>query len=619
MILSLLRRSKKLHYITYFEEHKSNIKKTWDGIRKIVNINKKRNVTPSQIIYKNEVKTTNLNMAESLNDFYVNVGNMIENKIPRCDKKFSTYLIDANPSNIFLKPVDSDEIINLVKQISISKSCGPNSIPTNILRNNIHILSAPLEIIINNSFAEGVFPNFLKIADVCPIYKKGDLSKCENYRPISLLSNLSKIFERAMHTRIYDFLDKSEVFYELQFGFRKKYSTNHALLNIMEEIRSKLDNKTFSCGVFIDLEKAFDTVNHNILLHKLRHYGIRGVANAWFSSYLSDRKQKVSLNGISSNLLNIGCGVPQGSILGPLLFLIYINDMNRAVKNSIVHHFADDTNLLYSHKDPKALQKNMNEDLKLIFTWLCANRLSLNVSKTEFIIFKPPKIALKNRITLKLNGKILYESSKIKYLGLILDDRLTWKHHICELSKKLSRSIGILYRLKKDCPESVLKSIYFSLIHSYLSYGILVWGKAAAIYTNRLRLLQKKAIRIITNSDYMAHTKPLFKQLNILSFDDMIEHKTASLMWDYDHNLLPICFSNYFKPVSLTHSYRTRMASTGKLSQNFRIRTETHGKKMLKFIGPRLFNDIIELDIYKNSKYKNGFTKSHKKYLLSKY
>ena len=311
-----------------------------------------------------------------------------------------------------------------------------------------------------------------------------------------------------MHTRIYDFLDNSDVFYDLQFGFRKKHSTNHALLSIMEEIRRKLDNKTFACGVFIDLEKAFDTVNHAILLRKLHHYGIRGDVNSWFSSYLSERKQNVSLNGVSSTFLNISFGVPQGSILGPLLFLIYINDMNCATNNSIVHHFADDTNLLYSHKDPKILQKQVNEDLKHIFTWLCANRLSLNVTKTEFIIFKPPKIALRSRITLKLNGKVLYESSKIKYLGLILDGRLTWKHHISELSKKLNRSIGVLYKLKKYCPESVLKSIYFSLVHSYLSYGIVVWGEAAALYTNRLRLLQKKAIRIITNSDYSANTKP---------------------------------------------------------------------------------------------------------------
>ena len=160
-----------------------------------------------------------------------------------------------------------------------------------------------------------------------------------------------------MHTRLYEFLDKSNSFYELQFGFRKKYSTNHALLSIIEGIRKSLDNTTFSCGVFIDFEKAFDTVNHKILLAKLDHYEIRGTVNSWFQSYLNGRQQKVTIDGVSSQYQTITCGVPQGSILGPLLFLLYINDMHRAVKHSIVHHFADDTNLLCSDKNPKSLRK----------------------------------------------------------------------------------------------------------------------------------------------------------------------------------------------------------------------------------------------------------------------
>ena len=170
-----------------------------------------------------------------------------------------------------------------------------------------------------------------------------------------------------MHTRLYNFLSSNKSLYDLQFGFRQKYSTNHALLSIVEKIRESLDNKTFSCGVFVDLEKAFDTVNHAILLKKLEHYGIRGPAISWFSSYLSSRKQKVVFDGISSPLLDISCGVPQGSILGPLFFLIYINDMHTAVNFSSVYHFADDTNLLYRPKNPKMLRKHMNSDLKLLY------------------------------------------------------------------------------------------------------------------------------------------------------------------------------------------------------------------------------------------------------------
>ena len=197
--------------------------------------------------------------------------------------------------------------------------------------------------------------------------------------------------------------------------------------------------------------------------------------------------------------------------------------------------------------------------------------------------------------------------------------KLSWKHHINELCKKLNRSIGILYRLKTLCPQSVLKSIYFSLVHSNLSYGLVVWGNAAHIYTNRIRLLQKKAVRIITNSDYLAHTKPLFKELNILPFDDMLVHSTACIMWDFDHGYLPSCFTDYFHPVSGIHQYGTRMATSGKFSENYRVRTERHGKKMLKFIGPRLLNNLKDTELYKHSKTKTSFIRNHKHFLLSKY
>ena len=246
-----------------------------------------------------------------------------------------------------------------------------------------------------------------------------------------------------MYNRLEEFLKSSEVLYKYQFGFRKQYSTNHALVSIVEKIRDALDKNMYTCGVFIDLEKAFDTVNHQILLSKLYHYGIRGIANMWFSSYLSGRSQSVTLNGIASSKMNVSCGVPQGSILGPLLFLLYVNDMNLAVRSSIVHHFADDTNLLYSNRSLKKIKTVVEKDLAYLYDWLCANRLSLNAGKTEFIIFRPSRKKLDLRITLRLHHTKLFESPKIKYLGLILDNKLNWKPHIMELSKKLGRAVGL--------------------------------------------------------------------------------------------------------------------------------------------------------------------------------
>ena len=246
--------------------------------------------------------------------------------------------------------------MDLISNLKTSKSVGPFSIPTSILQLTKDIICFPLSEIINLSFLTGTFPDNLKIAKIIPIFKNDSKLSCNNYRPISLLSNISKIFEKLMYTRVYNFLDNFKCLYELQFGFRSNTSTNHALISITETIREAIDSGSFACGVFIDLQKAFDTVD------KLYHYGIRGASYQWFKSYLSDRKQFVSINGFNSFPLSVKCGVPQGSILGPLPFLIYINDLHQSIKKSTVHHFADDTNILHINKSYKKLCLNINHD-----------------------------------------------------------------------------------------------------------------------------------------------------------------------------------------------------------------------------------------------------------------
>ena len=326
-----------------------------------------------------------------------------------------------------------------------------------------------------------------------------------------------------MYTRLEDFLKTSEILYKFQFGFRKTYSTNHALLSIVEKIRNSLDKNMYTCGIFIDLEKAFDTVNHQIILSKLNHYGIRGVANSWFASYLSNRSQSFTLNGVTSSKREIKCGVPQGSILGPLLFLIYINDMHRAVQSSTLYHFADDTNLLYSNNSLKKLK------IAFLYDWLCANRLSLNAGKTEFIVFRPSRKQLDLRITLKLHHTKLYESTKIKYLGLILDNKLNWKAHIAELSKKLSRAVGMLYKIKTFVTTSVLRSLYYSLFNSHLAYGLVVWGSENKTDLDKIKNLQKIAIYAISDRFEDTSINHLLSNLKILNIDDLLKDLTLSI------------------------------------------------------------------------------------------
>ena len=208
-----------------------------------------------------------------------------------------------------------------------------------------------------------VFSSLLKTSKLSPVFKKDSKLDYSNYRPISLLSNIEKKLEKLMYKRLYTFLNNNNI-YNLQFGFRQQYSTSHVLINITEIIRKALDDGNIGCGVFVDLQKAFDTVDHQILLAKLNHYGIRGVSNDWFKSYLSNRNQYVSINGYESGLAALNCGVPQGSVLGPLLFLLYVNDLNQAIKFCKVHHFTDDTNLLCLSNSIKKLNKLVNADLK---------------------------------------------------------------------------------------------------------------------------------------------------------------------------------------------------------------------------------------------------------------
>ena len=375
-----------------------------------------------------------------------------------------------------------------------------------------------------------LFPDILKVAKVIPLHKGGSTEELNNYRPISLLSIFDKIIEKIMHAKLYNFLEEHNILFKNQFGFKKKCNTAHSLIEITEKIKQSIDDGKFGCGIFIDLKKAFDTVNHKILLLKLEHYGVRGTLLKWFESYLTDRKQYVFFNGVSSEVLGITCGVPQGSVLGPLLFLIYINDLPNISDKLQFFLFADDTNIYFDSENLALIERVVNEELKKLSLWLNVNRLALNVGKTNFVIFRANK-PLDHNVTLIMNKKALEQKDHVKYLGVLVDEHLNWNYHTSHVAKKIGRGIGILAKLRHYLNPKMLKNIYYCLVYSHLSYGIQAWGSAANTYLKNILVLQKKAVRILSNKQYsqlhgqphgpLPAAEPLFKNLEILKLNDI--------------------------------------------------------------------------------------------------
>ena len=516
--------------------------------------------------------------------------------------------------------------------MDLTKSTGPNGIPVFLLKRFKLFFSNWLSKLVNLCFETGVFPDLLKLAKVTPLHKKENKLEFLNYRPISLLSVFSKIYEKLIYSRIYSYLVKKELIYSKQFDFRSKHSTNHAIISITEHIPNLLDNGQYVCGIFVDLEKAFDTVNHTVLCEKLNFYGLRGNVNNLLKSYLSNRKQYVSLKGFDSEVRDITCGVPQGSSLDPLLFLLYINDFRLCLSETSSGHFADDTFILYNSMKPKTIETIVNTELKQVVKWLRLNRLSLNAGKTELIFFHSMRRTLNyDNLSIKLNGVKVTPVDHVKYLGMYIDKYLSWDFHFHELSKTLSRANGILSKVRYNAPSETCLQVYYAIFFSHLIYGCNVWGLTTQENVNKIEVLQKKCVRILTFSPFNSCTNHFFTNLKLLKVNDIIKFHQLKLVYDFLENDLPSDLMNLFRPSGEVHTTNLELNSAQKnLIHIPSINTNSYGNKSIKYHCAKLWNEMfkngiaINRDQSKNeslSNIKSGqhFKKVLKKHFLFKY
>ena len=590
--LTHVKESSKAIYFQKLVKNSRDSSTTWKVVNKIIRKNSpKSNSLPTQISVKGNMISKPSEICRELNKYFCSIGHDMANSIVGGANQSltDTFCGHRVQNSIFLNPTDEYEVISIINKFKPNKASGIDDIPTKLIKAAKHILSPYLTIIFNLGLEKGHYYDKLKIARVTPLFKGGIKSEVKNYRPISILTAFNKVFETIIKKRLVNFWNRFEVFSPTQFGFRENYSTTLAITHLREYILTELDNNMNICALFIDLAKAFDTVNHEILLYKLTQYGIRGFANDLIRSYLTNRKQLVCGDGFSSSYIDINIGVPQGSILGPLLFLIYINDISLC-SNLKATLYADDSVFTLSHKNANTLQTKLNAELPKLNHWLKLNRLSLNLRKTKYLYFSKSN----KNIAIQIDGSDILQTKCIKYLGVHLDDKLKWHKHVEYVEAKLSAATGAFSKLCKYLPSNTLTPVYYSLVYSHLQYAIICWGNTSKKVLNRLQIKQNRIIKILSKKfGKKVRLQPLFQKLNFLRLNKIFKFEIAKFMVKFHSNKLPQFCEEYLKSfvkVSSVHTHYTRSSFSNEyyVPRTFYHKTD----QSLRVIGAKIWNDL---------------------------
>lgn len=493
-------------------------------------------------------------------------------------------------NNMFLSGVVEGDVSSIImSKIKATSSCGPDEVPGSLIKKIAPYIVKPLTHCINVSFSSGVFPSRLKLSVITPVFKKGNNRDLENYRPISVSSVFAKIFEYAMVDKLWSFLNKNNVIDPRQHGFRAGLSTTTAAHSFFERVLCELDRGNIATGLFCDLSRAFDCVEHSLLCDKLFHYGIRGLPLNWFRSYLSGRAQRVKtshcgssdrvVRAVFSDLVNLGVGVPQGAVLAPILFLIFINDLPEYMDEFFTVVYADDTSVLVSSNKRDTSNSALETALDSLSRWFSANKLYFNVNKTDILQFHPYQFRRLQQLNVNFGSHILTSSSSVKFLGLIFDDILSFQQHCDKVAKKLHSKCYQIRVLKSVLDMPQLLNFYFAEVQSHCAYGLVVWGSSPRAHG--VFLAQKRVIRTIAGVPSTHSCRGLFRKFGILPLPSLFIYVSLIFVFKHRHK---------HKYASEVHSYNTRGSTKYYISpKNMCI-----GMRSSDALGLRLFNHLPE-------------------------
>ena len=540
-----LKKYAKEHFFNNLEltlnDLQSNDKRTfWKVIKHFVKGDTSTSIPPlSDLTNTNNFHITTQNKAECLNDYFASISSVDDSNVSLPCYNFKT----QNKLNSF--EISEDEIIELIKLLPLNKACGHDLISHRMLKPVAKSVAKPLSILYNRSLNEGVYPDVWKVANITPIFKKGDKSLVSNYRPVSLLSCCGKLFERLVFKNMYNFFLENNLLYKYQSGFLPNHSTSYQLVDIYHHICQTFDNKQYSCMVFCDISKAFDRVWHRGLLFKLKENGIDGQLLLWLTSYLNNRSQRVVFQATESSLKTISAGVPQGSVLGPLLFLIYVNDIAESLL-SLTRLYADDSSLYYSASSVQDIEGIINHDLTMISHWAQQWLVNFNPSKTEAMFF-----SLRGYETLPSlyfnNTQINFVDSH-KHLGLTLSNDGKWSEHIENILCTASKTVGIMRKLKYSIGRKALNQIYLSYVRPILEYSCLVWNGCTDQNANSLEKLQNEAARIVTGLTRSVSLENLYRECGWESLKHRRTMQQYYFMYKVNNNSVPSYINDLFPP-----------------------------------------------------------------------